>query len=65
MTRRTIGGNARNGVNLSQAFSQVATAWGYFLPHFALNASSSVRAAFSSAAWYIGFNAAATALRSP
>ena len=27
------GGKAKNGTNRSHAFSQVATAWGYFLPH--------------------------------
>jgi len=51
MTRRSSGGNARNGVNRSHAAVQVATAWGYFLPQFeSANASSSRRAASAFAA---------------
>ena len=32
MTRLSIGGKSRNGMNLSQARSQVAAAWGYLTP---------------------------------
>jgi len=32
MIRRSSGGKARNGMNRSQAFSQVATVAGYFRP---------------------------------
>ena len=41
MTRRSSGGNARNGMNRSHAARQVATAWGYFTPNGpAANSSS-------------------------
>ena len=46
MTLRTAGPNARNGVNRSQAFSQVATAAGYFSPRLeSANAASAISAA--------------------
>jgi len=46
MIRRTSGGNARNGVNLSQARSQTAIAPGYFLPMLeSANAASASSAA--------------------
>ena len=52
MTRRSSGGKARNGVNRSQAFSNVATVLGYRCPRsLALNASSSTLAVSASAAW--------------
>jgi hypothetical protein len=50
--RRSIGGNARNGMKRSHAFSNTATVWGFLRPNSeALNASSSIRAASASAAW--------------
>ena len=46
MIRRTSGGNARNGVNLSQALSHTATAAGYRFPSgLSAKASSAVSAA--------------------
>ena len=46
-----LGRNSRNGMNRSQAFVQVATVAGYFVPHSeAANASSSTLAASAVAA---------------
>ena len=36
MTRLSIGGKSRKGVNRSQARSQVVIVWGYLTPHVGL-----------------------------
>jgi len=48
MTRLSIGGKSRNGMNLSQARSQVAAAWGYLTPRS--DSEKSVRAC-QAASW--------------
>ena len=45
MTRRTSGGNARNGVNSAQCARHSLTIAGYRSPHAAANASSAAAAA--------------------
>ncbi len=51
MTLLKAGPKARNGVNRSHAFSQEATAAGYFLPKFeSANVVSAINAASSFAA---------------
>ena len=49
MTRLSIGGKSRNGMNLSQARSQVATVWGYLTPMS--DSEKSVRAC-QAASWF-------------
>ena len=49
MTRLSIGGKSRNGMNLSQARSQVATVWGYLTPRS--DSEKSVRAC-QAASWF-------------
>ena len=48
MTRLSIGGKSRKGVNLSQARSQVVTVWGYLTPRS--DSEKSVRAC-QAASW--------------
>ena len=48
MTRRSMGGNCRNGMNRSHAAVQVATVCGYFVPQAeASNSANAVRAVSS------------------
>ena len=49
MTRLSIGGKSRNGMNLSQARWQVAAAWGYLTPRS--DSEKSVRAC-QAASWF-------------
>ena len=49
MTRLSIGGKSRNGMNLSQARSQVVTVWGYLTPMS--DSEKSVRAC-QAASWF-------------
>lgn len=49
MTRLSIGGKSRKGVNRSQARSQVATVWGYLTPMS--DSEKSVRAC-QAASWF-------------
>lgn len=47
MTRRSMGGNCRNGMNLSHAAVQVAVVCGYFVPKSDASKSASAALAVS------------------